>query len=119
MGRAKFLFEQNFIKRGVQTLSGHQLVDYIDQFDALHRFGKGAHRPHLDGLLLGLLRSARQDLFGGEELILALGTQNDLQQGPLKGMALNLEYGLPFYQSLNGPQPKELGRFDLGCNWSF
>ncbi len=57
--------------------------------------------------------------FGGEEIELRLGGKFSLGQSALKKVIINAEFGLPLYQSLNGPQPKELGRFDLGWGWSF
>ena len=54
-------------------------------------------------------------LFGGQELALGIGGKIPLTES----MSLQISYDIPVYQNLNGPQPKEFGRFDLGWSWGF
>ena len=75
--------------------------------------------PLANGTLIFPAPVTNPAYFGGEEVELRLGSKFKISRGSLKNVVVNAEYGLPLYQSLNGPQPKELGRFDLGWGWSF
>jgi len=75
--------------------------------------------PLPNGMLIFPAPVTNPAFFGGEEIELRLGGKFRMGQGALKRLVINAEYGLPLYQSLNGPQPKELGRFDLGWGWRF
>jgi hypothetical protein len=59
------------------------------------------------------------DLFGGKEIELRLGSKIKVNKGLQERFAVDVEYGLPIYQSLNGPQPKELGRIGLSATATF
>jgi len=59
------------------------------------------------------------DKFGGEKVSVQFGTTFSRSNGPLKRHSLQIEAGLPIYQSLNGPQPKEVWRFGTSWNWVF
>jgi hypothetical protein len=58
-------------------------------------------------------------LFGGQEVELRLGSKIKVNKGLQERFAVDVEYGLPIYQSLNGPQPKELGRIGLSATATF
>jgi hypothetical protein len=57
--------------------------------------------------------------FGDEKVHVLFGATFSRSSGPLKRHMLQIEAGLPIYQSLNGPQPKEIWRFSTSWNWSF
>ncbi len=57
--------------------------------------------------------------FGGEKLIALPGVKITFQEGMLKGNSIEVEGGLPIYQSLNGPLPSEEWRLSIGFNFSF
>jgi hypothetical protein len=80
---------------------------------------EGLKVPLPDGTLIFPAPVTNPALFGGEEVELRLGGEFSMGRGTLKHLSINAEYGLPLYQSLNGPQPKEVGRFDLGWSWRF
>tara|TARA_Y100000588_G_C14014474_1_gene821459 strand:- start:426 stop:647 length:222 start_codon:yes stop_codon:yes gene_type:complete len=61
----------------------------------------------------------KADLFGGQEVSALFGAKLTQSNGQLAGTALVLEGSLPLYQSLNGPQPKEIWRSKLALNYSF
>lgn len=54
--------------------------------------------------------------FGGTKVVAQIGATLRVPGDRLVGHSLDLELGIPAYQSLNGPQPKELWRF--GAGWS-
>ncbi|WP_258103633.1 hypothetical protein [Marinoscillum sp. MHG1-6] len=57
--------------------------------------------------------------FGGETLTGSLGFNIYIPRGAFKNVRLGLEYELPMYQNLNGPQmkTKEIGTFGLQYSW--
>ena len=55
--------------------------------------------------------------FGGQKIQAVLGATVRRPGGALDGHALELEWGLPVYQDLNGPQPKEVWRLGVGWAW--
>ncbi len=57
--------------------------------------------------------------FGGEKLIALPGVRITFQKGMVKGNSIEVEGGLPVYQSLNGPLPSEEWRLSIGFNWNF
>ncbi len=57
--------------------------------------------------------------FGGEKLIALPGAKITFQKGVLKGSSIDVEGGVPVYQSLNGPLPSEEWRFSFGLNFNF
>ncbi|MFT5365575.1 MAG: hypothetical protein ACI8V2_000515 [Candidatus Latescibacterota bacterium] len=57
--------------------------------------------------------------FGGKKVNVLFGATLGWPKGFAKGHTLNVEVGFPTYQSLNGPQPKEVWRFGAGWNWNF
>jgi hypothetical protein len=59
------------------------------------------------------------DKFGGEKLTVVFAATLRDPRGLLERHSIELEWGLPTYQSLNGPQPKEQWRFAAGWHWSF
>lgn len=56
--------------------------------------------------------------FGGTKLHASVGSAISLDEGFLAGHTLQIEMGLPVYQHLNGPQPKEVYRLSAGWKWS-
>lgn len=75
--------------------------------------------PRPDGVLVFPAPVTNPDLYGGKEIELRLGSKVRVNKGLQERFALNVEYGLPVYQSLNGPQPKELGRIGLSATANF
>lgn len=75
--------------------------------------------PAGDGTLVFPAPVTNPALFGGQELILTLGSKIIQPQGTFKSIILKVGYDIPIYQSLNGPQPKELGRLDLSLSSTF
>jgi hypothetical protein len=59
------------------------------------------------------------DKFGGDKVNLIIGATLAWPGGLLSGHSLDIDAGVPVYQSLNGPQPKEVWRFGAGRNWAF
>lgn len=55
--------------------------------------------------------------FGGQKVVALVGTALRLPGETLSGHRLDVEFGLPLYQSLNGPQPKEIWRLGIGWSW--
>ena len=58
------------------------------------------------------------DKFGGTVVHVTFGATLRRGEGSLARHALQLEAGLPVYQSLRGPQPKEILRLSVGWKWS-
>ncbi|MBT4610471.1 MAG: hypothetical protein HOC05_10560, partial [Gemmatimonadetes bacterium] len=58
------------------------------------------------------------DKFGGTKVHVTFGATLMRDAGSLARHALQLEAGLPVYQSLHGPQPKEIFRLGAGWKWS-
>jgi hypothetical protein len=56
------------------------------------------------------------DKFGGKKINVLFGATFFRSRSFLKGNSLKIEAGFPIYQSLNGPQPKEIWRF--GTSWN-
>ena len=65
-----------------------------------------------------LVQTANPDLFGGEQFFASLGA-NLLFPGNLSGARLGLEYALPLYQNLNGPQLGINNSFTVGIQYTF
>lgn len=57
--------------------------------------------------------------FGGEKLIALPGVKVTFQKGMLKGNTIEVEGGLPIYQSTNGPLPGEEWRLSISFRWNF
>lgn len=57
--------------------------------------------------------------FGGEKVNVQLAVTFKRSQGFLKNQSVEINGGLPVYQSLNGPQPKEVWRSGLRWNIDF
>lgn len=55
--------------------------------------------------------------FGGDKVVALLGATLRAPGDALSGHALDVEFGWPAYQNLNGPQPKEVWRLALGWSW--
>jgi hypothetical protein len=53
---------------------------------------------------------------GGTKVVAQIGAALLLPGASFVGQSLNLELGIPAYQSLNGPQPKGVWRF--GAGWT-
>jgi hypothetical protein len=56
---------------------------------------------------------------GGRRVDLLLGTNFYVPRGILKATRVNVEAGLPIYESLNGPQLSTRWLFSAGVTYSF
>ena len=65
-----------------------------------------------------MVQTANPDNFGGEQLFASLGA-NILFPGMLSGARMGLEYALPLYQNLNGPQLGINNNFTVGIQYTF
>ncbi len=66
-----------------------------------------------------LVPVATPEFFGGSKVNALFGLKLLAPEGIFKGQSLNMEGGLPVYQYLNGPHPKETWRIHVGWNWNF
>jgi hypothetical protein len=66
-----------------------------------------------------MVPTADPNLRGGRRIDALLGTNIFALSGPLAGNRLALEFGVPVYQSLNGPQLKTEWYMSLTWNWTF
>ncbi len=66
-----------------------------------------------------MVQTANPDNFGGEQLFASLGANFQLPAGIFSGTRIGLEYALPVYQNLNGPQLGINNNFTLGIQYSF
>ncbi len=57
--------------------------------------------------------------FGGEKVLVLSGLRFNIQNGILQGSSIDVEGGLPVYQSTNGPFPGEEWRLSIGFNLDF
>lgn len=55
--------------------------------------------------------------FGGTKVIAQVGANLAWPGRALAGHSVDIEAGLPVYQDLNGPQPKEVWRLGVAWNW--
>ena len=104
-----FTWLEPFLQLGFQTSGA---IDGVDE-------DLKVPSPSGDGTLVFPAPVTNPALFGGQELTLTLGSKITQPEGMLKSMSLRVGYDIPIYQSLNGPQPKELGRLDLSWAWTF
>ncbi|MBT6145870.1 MAG: hypothetical protein HOH74_10585 [Gemmatimonadetes bacterium] len=58
------------------------------------------------------------DKFGGTKLHVSVGSTFSGREGLVANHSLSLDFGIPVYQHLNGPQPKEIFRLSAGWKWS-
>ncbi len=65
------------------------------------------------------VQTANPDFMGGKNLDGALGINLIGQSGVVKNQRVALEYSLPVYQHLNGPQMKTTSVFTLGWQYAF
>lgn len=65
-----------------------------------------------------MVTTADTDNFGGESIFACLGVNFYVREGLFTGQRLAVEYGLPFYQNLNGPQMAAQGMLILGWQWA-
>lgn len=68
---------------------------------------KGVTQGNIDGIdpeIIAPVQTADPDNFGGETVQALIGLNLAGQKGGLKGHRLALEYGVPLYRNLNGPQ---------------
>lgn len=71
--------------------------------------------PDLDPLIAPV---ANPDFHGGQKAEIKLQLTVASPSGHLKGSQLSVEYGLPIYQSLNGPQLEAGRRCGLSLQWA-
>ncbi len=62
---------------------------------------------------------ADPDKFGGEKVNALVGVKLIAPQRNLANHSIEIEGGVPIYQSLNGPQPKEAWRINASWHWKF
>jgi len=65
------------------------------------------------------VQTAHPAFQGGETISLALGMNVIGQTGFVKNQRVALEYGMPIYQNLNGPQMKTTSVLTLGWQYAF
>ncbi len=65
------------------------------------------------------VQTAHPAFQGGETINVALGVNMIGQSGFVKNQRLALEYGVPVYQNLNGPQMKAISVMTLGWQYAF
>ncbi len=68
---------------------------------------------------LMMVQTVRTDLQGGSRFDLPLGVNYYFDSGPLKGHRIAVEYQLPLWQDLNGPQMETDGILSIGWQKSF
>lgn len=73
----------------------------------------------LDPAIMAPVQTADPDNAGGETLELLFGVNLAGQSGALKGHRLALEYGLPLYRDLNGPQLETDSVLTIGWQKAF
>ncbi|MEQ6119300.1 hypothetical protein [Reichenbachiella sp. MALMAid0571] len=78
----------------------------------------GEIRGQDDDIMLPV-QTAHPAFQGGEKVNLALGINMIGQSGFLKNQRVALEYGVPVYQNLNGPQMKTTSVLILGWQYAF
>ena len=66
-----------------------------------------------------MVPTADPDLRGGRRIDALVGTNIFALSVPLADNRIALEFGVPVYQSLNGPQPNTEWYMSLTCNWTF
>lgn len=69
----------------------------------------------IDSLIVGPVQTADPDFQGGERLDILGGVNLVSTHGALAGHRLGIEFGVPVYQDLNGPQLR--GRWNLNVGW--
>ncbi len=62
---------------------------------------------------------ADPDKFGGKKVHCLFGMKIRCPRRNLIQHTFEIEGGIPIYQSLNGPQPKEVWRINVSWNWNF
>ena len=62
---------------------------------------------------------ANPDLFGGQRVSVTIGLTFGTSQGDLGGHSLQMNFAVPVYQDLHGPQPEENWRGNISWNLSF
>ena len=72
-----------------------------------------------DRLNPAMVPTADPDLRAGRRVDVLFGTNIFALSGPLEGNRLAFEFGLPLYQSLDGPQLKTSWYMSLAWNWTF
>lgn len=71
-----------------------------------------------DDLNVALVPTARPDLRGGKKVGALVGFNLLRNEGSLSGHRLAVEFGLPLYQDLDGPQLKSDYNFVVGWQWT-
>ena len=66
-----------------------------------------------------MVPTADPELRAGQRVELLLGTNFEVMQGQLKGQRLAVEFGLPVYQSLDGPQLETDWTLTAGWQYAF
>ena len=72
-----------------------------------------------DSRIIGPVQTADPDRQGGERIDLGFGINLAGQEGVLRGQRLALEFRVPVYQSLNGPQMETDWTVTLGWQFAF
>lgn len=83
---------------------------------------KGRTQGGIDGIdaaIIGPVQTADPDFQGGERVDILGGVNYAVQSGALKGQRLALEYGVPIFQDLNGPQLENTSTLTLGWQKAF
>jgi hypothetical protein len=74
------------------------------------------HNPELNPMMVPTADPKAQ---GGERSDIAIGANYLFIAGSLKGQRLALEYSVPFYQELDGPQMETKSSLNLGWQYAF
>lgn len=73
----------------------------------------------IDGFITGPVQTVDPDNYGGERVEGFVGFNLAGQSGILKGQRIALEFGVPLYENLNGPQMKSDYRLMVGWQKAF
>ena len=82
----------------------------------------GTTQDEIDGRdtrIMGPVQTANPDFHGGDRLDLGVGINLVGQKGLLRGHRLGLEFGVPLYQDLNGPQMETDFTLTIGYQYAF
>ena len=73
----------------------------------------------IDALIAAPVQTANPDNFGGDRIDLGVGVNLMGQTGPIKGHRLGVEFNVPVYQDLNGPQMETDWSLTVGWQKAF
>lgn len=104
---------------GVTTWVAKNLCDFASASFRLDGSAWGNINGKDNELNASIMPTARTDLRGGERIDAIAGLNLYQTHGKLAGNRLALEFGMPVYQSLQGPQLETDYNLTLGWQWAF